>query len=60
MAYSSSLTDSEWEIIEPMLREILAPKKLTRPLKWSKREILEGIFAQLKNGAASEGSKVVR
>jgi transposase len=25
-------------------------KKLTRPPKWSKREILNGIFYQLKNG----------
>lgn len=25
-------------------------KKLTCPLKWSKRQILDGIFYQLKNG----------
>lgn len=46
MVYSSSLTDQEWEIIKPLLPE----KKLTRPLKWSKRQILDGIFYQLKNG----------
>lgn len=46
MAYSSSLTDKEWELIEPLL-----PKKmLTKPPIWSKREILDGIFYQLKNG----------
>lgn len=46
MAYSSSLTDREWELIEPLLPK----KKQTRPPKWSKRAILDGIFYQLKNG----------
>ncbi|MDJ0597065.1 MAG: transposase [Pleurocapsa sp. MO_226.B13] len=46
MSYSSSLTDKEWEIIEPLLPK----KKRTRPATWSKREILDGIFYQLKNG----------
>jgi len=46
MVYSSSLSDQEWEIIKPLL-----PQKMkTRPPKWSKREILDGIFYQLKNG----------
>ncbi len=46
MPYSSSLTNKEWEIIEPLL-----PKnKQTRPPKWSKRQILDGVFYQLKNG----------
>lgn len=46
MAYSSSLSDKEWELIKPLL-----PKKmLTKPPTWSKREILDGIFYQLKNG----------
>jgi transposase len=44
--YSSSLTDEEWLIIEPLLPK----KKLTRPPTWTKREILDGIFYQLKNG----------
>lgn len=43
MVYSSSLTDKEWEII----KLLLPSKKLTRPPKWSKREILDDIFAQL-------------
>jgi transposase len=46
MGYSSDLTDREWELIEPLLPK----KKRTRPPKWSKREILNGIFYQLKNG----------
>ena len=50
MPYSSNLTDREWEILEPLLAEILPPKKRTRPSNWSKREILDGIFYQLKNG----------
>lgn len=46
MTYSSSLSDREWEIIEPLLPK----KKLTCPPTWSKRQILDGIFYQLKNG----------
>ncbi|WP_445302563.1 transposase [Microcoleus sp. MON2_D5] len=50
MSYSSSLTDAEWEIIEPLLPQILPQKKQTRPCNWTKREILDGILYQLKNG----------
>ena len=50
MAYSSSLTDSEWEIIEPLLLEALPQKKKTRPLDWSYRDLMDGIFYRLKNG----------
>lgn len=46
MPYSSSLTDAEWKIIE----QLLPHKKQTRPPLWSKRQILDGIFYQLKNG----------
>lgn len=46
MAYSSSLSDKEWELIEPLLPR----KKKTKPPTWSKRQILDGIFYQLKNG----------
>lgn len=46
MPYSSSLTDKEWKIIEPLLPK----KKRTKPPKWSKREILDGVLYQLKNG----------
>lgn len=50
MAYSSSLTDKEWEIFEPLLLELLPEKKQTRPPAWTKREIMNGILYQLKNG----------
>ena len=50
MAYSSSLTDSEWEILEPLLSEVLPQKKKTRPLDWSYRELIDGILYHLKNG----------
>ena len=46
MGYASSLTDKEWDIIEPLL----PLKKKTKPPKWTKRQILDGIFYQLKNG----------
>ena len=46
MPYSSSLTDEEWVIIEPLLPK----KKRTFPPKWTKREILDGVLYQLKNG----------
>ncbi|MEG4076245.1 transposase, partial [Microcoleus sp. Pol14C2] len=50
MPYYSSLTDSEWETIEPRLHEILPKNNRNRPCNWTKREILDGIFYQLKNG----------
>jgi transposase len=50
MPYSSSLTDKEWEVIEPLLLEALPPNKRTRPSNWTKREIFYGILYQLKNG----------
>jgi transposase len=46
MGYTSNLSDKEWEIIEPLLPK----KKKTRPPEWTKREILNGIFYQLKQG----------
>ena len=46
MAYSSSLNDQEWKLIEPLLPQ----KKQTRPPLWSKRQVLDGVFYQLKNG----------
>jgi transposase len=50
MPYSSSLADEEWEILEPLLLQVLPQKKQTRPANWTKREILDGILYQLKNG----------
>ncbi len=45
MGYASDVSDKEWEIIEPLLPQ----KKKTRPPVWTKRQILNGIFYQLKN-----------
>ena len=50
MPYSSNLNDAEWEVLEPLLRDILPKKKRTRPSNWSQREIVDGILYQLKNG----------
>jgi transposase len=50
MSYFSRFTDAEWEILEPLLPQILPQKKQTRPCNWTKREILDGILYQLKNG----------
>ena len=50
MSYSSSLSDTEWEIFEPLLLQMLPQKKRTRPCNWSKRAIVDGILYQLKNG----------
>jgi len=50
MAYSSSLTDAEWAMLDPLLAQLLPQKKQTRPCNWSKRELLDGILYQLKNG----------
>ena len=50
MSYSSSLTDEEWAILEPLLPQILPQKKRTRPTNWTTREIIDGILYQLKNG----------
>jgi transposase len=44
--YSSSLSDKEWEILEPLIPQ----KKRTRPPHWTKRQIIDGILYQLKNG----------
>ena len=50
MVYSSSLTDEEWKVLEPLLPEVLPKKKRTRPLDWSYRELIDGVLYQLKNG----------
>ncbi len=54
MPYSSSVTDEEWEIIEPLLSQILPTQKQTRPDHWTKRELLDGILYKLKNGCKWE------
>lgn len=48
MPYSSSLSDKEWTIVEPLLMEFVVKKKQTCPITY--REILDGILYRLKNG----------
>ena len=50
MAYSSNLSDAEWQVLEPLLKEVLPPKKQTRPSNWSKRQLLDAMLYQLKSG----------
>ena len=50
MAYSSSLTDAEWVILERLLPKLLPHRHQTRPLEWSYRELIDGILYRLKNG----------
>ena len=50
MPYSTNLTDAEWEVLSRLLSQIWPLKNKTRPPNWTQREILNGIFYQLKNG----------
>jgi transposase len=50
MAYSSNLSDAEWQVIEPLFKETLPAKKQTRPSNWSKRELFDAMLYQLKSG----------
>ncbi len=50
MPYSTNLTEAEWEVLSPLLSQILPLKKKTLPPNSTQREILNGIFYQLKNG----------
>jgi putative transposase len=47
--YSTDLTDREWAIIEPL---VPAPKPGGRPCRWSRREILNGIFYVVRSGGS--------
>ena len=44
MTYSSNLTDSERESLEPLLYQMLPIKKLTQSPNRNKREILDSII----------------
>jgi len=46
-AYTSDLTDAEWEMVEPLLPP---PKSTGRPIKYPRREIFNGILYVLRNG----------
>jgi len=45
--YPSTLTDAEWNWMESLLLE---PAKLGRPPRYSKREVLNGIFYITRSG----------
>jgi transposase len=47
MDYSTDLTHAEFGIIEPLLPKTYIQR---RPPKWTKHQILNGIFYQLING----------
>ena len=49
MVYSSSLTDAEWEILEPLLLKSLPQKKKTKPVSWSYRALIDSMIYRLKN-----------
>jgi transposase len=50
MAYTSDITEKQFALIADIF-----PKKLrTRPPIWTKHEIINGIFYQLKNGCKWE------
>ncbi len=47
--YPTDLTDKEWVLLEPL---VPAPKLGGRPVKWSRREVLNAIFYVLRSGEA--------
>ena len=47
LRYSSDLTDAEWAVLGPL---VPAPSRLGRPLKWSRRTILNGMLYILRSG----------
>lgn len=47
LRYSSDLTDGEWAVLEP---ELPVPSRLGRPPKWTRRQIMNGVFYVLRGG----------
>ncbi len=47
--YPSDLTDKEWQLLEPLLP---APKAGGRPIKYPRREVMNGIRYVLRTGCA--------
>ena len=50
MSYSSDLSDTDWDIIEPLLSSLLSFSGSGRRSNWSNRDLLNGMLYQLKNG----------
>lgn len=47
--YPSDLTDTEWRVLEPL---VPGGRRLGRPVKYSKRAILNAIFYLVRSGCA--------
>jgi putative transposase len=47
--YPSDLTDAEWATLEPL---VPAPKPGGRPPRWTRRQILDGLFYLVRTGCA--------
>jgi putative transposase len=47
--YTSDLSDAEWSVLEPLLPPL---KSTGRPIKYARREILNGILYVLRNGSS--------
>lgn len=45
--YPTDVSDAEWTILEPL---VPAPKPGGRPAKWTRRQILDGIYYVLRSG----------
>ena len=45
--YQSDLSDDEWRVLRPLLPK---PKHRGRPVSWSPRSVLNGIFYLLRTG----------
>ena len=48
-AYPSDLSDTEWQLLEPLLP---APKPGGRPVKYPRREVVNAIMYVLRSGCA--------
>ena len=46
-AYSTDINDAEWTILEPLIPALLAGG---RPVKWSRREIVDAILYVMRAG----------
>jgi len=48
--YTTDLSDEEWEVLEPELRQVLPKRQVRRKCKWPLRRLVEGMLYQLHNG----------
>jgi putative transposase len=48
-SYPTDLSDSEWAILEPL---IPPPKVGGRPCRWTRRELLDGMYYAFRSGCA--------